>query len=256
MSWGSDLPLYALQARLLELFRADRAEEIGFWAWLAGDYGLRVVDWAAGAGEIACGLAAQGFRVTGVERRPEWLALAEERAEALPSEVRPRWVEGEVTTTRLRDRFDFALLTDDAFGRLPDAEARRQALRTIFLHLRPGGGMALVLTPPPLLPVDEGLRPVPRLRPLPDGVQVERFRRYRYEEDIRRLFVEEVLEVREGGHTRRVRWRYEVQLFTPDAIFRLLRIVGFTAIGLFGGWDRRPWRPGSPAWIVRAERPL
>jgi hypothetical protein len=47
---------------------------------------------------------------------------------------------------------------------------------------------------------------------------------------------------------------FAMRHFKPEEIEHLLTKTGFANIRMFGDYDLNPWIPGSPEWIVWAER--
>lgn len=102
------------------------------------DQGARVLDCACGTGQLAVGLALEGFAVTASDASPEMVdrtrALAAERGVALTAEVR-RWEELETGVP-----FDAVLCVGNS---LTHARDRRAALAGMARVLRPGGLLAV-----------------------------------------------------------------------------------------------------------------
>jgi SAM-dependent methyltransferase len=119
--------------------------DIDLYATLAGRR-RSILELGAGTGRVAIALAERGFRVTGVDLAPAMLAQAEMRRGALPAEIatRIRFVEGDIATLDLSERFDAIFATYFTLAHLPIA-SWAGALTGIASHLAPGGVVALHL---------------------------------------------------------------------------------------------------------------
>jgi SAM-dependent methyltransferase len=249
---------YDLRAETYDYFFPDRSWEIAGWARLARRYGLRVVEWMCGTGELACGLARRDMDVIGVDLVPEMLDVAESRAAGLLAEQRPRWVQDDIRDAWLprRDN-DFAFIAAGSFGHLTDQEDQLDALQVVLRHLRPGGALAMTLG---LAGRDS--RPEHQVgifgpfRPTPPDLSVRKVVRNQYDASTQLLTIHDQVQVEQGTNQRYFEYAFAVRLFTPDEIVRLLTRAGFVGAGMFGDFDLKPWHEGAPEWIVCAERSL
>jgi SAM-dependent methyltransferase len=249
---------YDLRAETCDYFFPDRSWETAGWARLARRYGMRVVEWMCGTGELSCGLARRGMRVIGADLVPEMLAMAQRRAAGLPPEQRPVWIEDDVRDARLprRDN-DFSFIAAGSFGHLTAREEQLDALQTALRHLRPGGALAMTLG----LAGRES-RPEQQvgifgpMRATPPDLSVRKVVRNQYDADTQLLTIHDQVQVQRGMSQRYFEYTFSVRLFTPAEIVRLLTRAGFVSVGMFGDYDLKPWRQGAPQWIVCAERPL
>lgn len=102
--------------------------------------GARVLDCAAGTGELAVGLALRGFDVTASDASPAMAeragALAQRRGLALPVVV-CRW--DELPTRHRLGTFDAVLCVGNSLAHAGPRQERRTALRGMAAVLRPGG---------------------------------------------------------------------------------------------------------------------
>jgi SAM-dependent methyltransferase len=250
-------PAYDLRAETYDYFFPDRSWETAGWARLARRYGRRAVEWMCGTGELACGLARRGLDVIGVDIMPEMLAVAEKRAAALPRERRPNWVLDDIRDGALsRRENDVAIIAAGSFGHMLTREDQLDALHTVRRHLRPGGAlsMALSLAGAESWPEQTGI--YGPFRPTPPDLSVRKVVRSRYDAATRLMTVHDQVEVRQGESERFFEYVFSLRLFSPDEIFRLLTRAGFVNVGMFGGYDLKPWHESAPEWIIRAERPL
>lgn len=93
-----------------------------------------VLDLGCGTGQLAAALS-KGRNVTGVDPASPMLDVGRGR----PDGNKVDWVEGDARTVRLGQHFDLVLLTGHAFQVFLTAKDQAAVLRTIAVHLAPGG---------------------------------------------------------------------------------------------------------------------
>lgn len=107
--------------------------------------GVRVLDCAAGTGELAVGLALRGLDVTATDASPEMLERARELADRRDVALRTRVVAWEDLPAQGWDgAYEAVFCVGNSLAHAPGAEARAVALRAIASVLAPGG--VLVVT--------------------------------------------------------------------------------------------------------------
>lgn len=250
-------PAYDLRAETFDYFLPNRSWEIAGWARLAKRYGNQIVEWFCGTGELACGLARRDLAVTGVDLMPEMLAVAERRAAGLPLEQRPAWHQDDIRDAALPRRdYDLAIIALNAFGQMQRYEEQVDALHSARRHLRPGGALALTLGLAGIESRPEQTGIYGPLRSVPADWILRKVVRESYDAGTQTSRIHDHIEVRVGENERYFEYAVSLRLFTPDEIFRLLTKTGFVAVGMYSGFDWKPWHEGADEWIVRAERPL
>ncbi len=236
--------------RLVEVYDAEFgwSREDDFFQSVVGETpGARVVDLGCGTGRLALGLAAAGYRVTGVD--PARASL--DAARAKPGADRVTWVEG---TSRLLPgaAFDVALMTshvaqflvaeDDWFATLGDLR-----------HSLVAGGRLVFDTRDPRERAWERWNPRDSRRTvtLPDGLAVEVWSEVTaVQDDTIRFAMHYVFA---GGNelvaTAAMRFRGE------EEVRAAVTAAGFEVARVYGGWNREPVGGGDGELLVVARRP-
>ena len=114
----------------VEMLRQRLFDKVQMEGWL----GRRVLDLGCGTGTSACWFAANGFRVTGLDRSAEMLAQARQTAEQQGVVV--DWREADICETTIDDGYDLVL----ALGVLNELRSTREleaALRLVYQALSP-----------------------------------------------------------------------------------------------------------------------
>ena len=108
-----------------------------------GDGPVRtIMDLGCGTGNHAFPLARRGYQVTGVDRAPEMLSIARQKASDQPAgtgDCLPTFLEGDVRHLDLGKQFDALLMMFAVLGYQLTNEDVLAALATVRRHLRPGG---------------------------------------------------------------------------------------------------------------------
>ena len=106
--------------------------------------GREVLECGSGTANLALLLAAEGARVTGVERAPGMLAVARAKlAHDSGAGTSVRLVEGDLGEFRLDQRFDLACFSLHTFSYC-DALRASEILANVRRHLRPGGRLVIL----------------------------------------------------------------------------------------------------------------
>ena len=222
----------------------DPSGDAAFYRQLAQEAGGPVLELGCGTGRVLLPIAALGIPSVGVDASPAMLAAL--RAKNPPPNL--ELVQESMETFDLGER-RFRLVTCPfrAFQHLLTVDAQLAALANIRRHLAPGGAFAFDVFDPKLAwisaPADtERLDATFTI----DGVETRRFAKVRTD------LATQIMEVTfrfepaqsDGNTTVRLRWfyRYEME--------HLLARAGFTDVIIYGGYDRRPWRPEGETVIV------
>src|SRR5262249_41028487 len=136
-----DWPVAFFDDDYLQLYRPMLTEErtaaeIDFIESALGlPAGARVLDLACGFGRHSIGMALRGYRVTGVDFNPRYLALAREESERRGVTV--RWVEADMRELDFAREFDAVYSYFTSFGYFPERENER-VIERVARSLTPG----------------------------------------------------------------------------------------------------------------------
>jgi SAM-dependent methyltransferase len=146
---SKDLPLGSVSpradlARYYDLDMQDVDEDIDGYVALAAETGSPILELAAGSGRVAIPLALMGHRVVALDNddtmlergRLAWVRAR--RRHGVPAD-QLRFIEADLTSFRSDQRFGLVILAQSGLLLMPDEAARLAALRTMRIHLRPGG---------------------------------------------------------------------------------------------------------------------
>ncbi len=194
-----------------------------------------ILDLGCGTGNHDLPLARRGYRVTGIDRSREMLALARKKAAA--SRVRPRFVRADMRSFQLGRAFDVAVCMFGAFGYLLTEQDALRSLRSIRAHLEPRGFFVFEFWRGP------AARPSPFqtwMHIVKKGLEIVRLDEARFDPRTGRLPLEFRFFVLGGG---RVVDRFDelhtIQTYTVRGMRNLLRRGGFDLLGVFASTNRK-----------------
>src|ERR1700694_5956050 len=127
--------------------------DIDFFLELAKDAhaaGLPVLELACGTGRVALPIAREGVRVVGLDANASMLRRAREKSAGLDN---PCWVEGDMRSFKLDQRFGLAYIPFRSFQHLLTVGDQLSCLGCIHEHLVPGGRFALDIFNPDIVAI-------------------------------------------------------------------------------------------------------
>ncbi len=196
-----------------------------------------VLDLACGTGSLTRELAGRGYAVTGVDKSPEMLALAEEKCRDLSP--RPRFFCEPMEGLRLPGRVDACVCCLDSVNYVLQPQKLRRAFRRVWECLEPGGLFLFDADTPEKL---QGMDGQVFLDETEDTFCV-----WRGEYSPRRRVCSFWMDLfyREGERWRREEELHQEFAYTADELEGFLREAGFARIRCFGERKFRAPKPGE-----------
>lgn len=216
-----------------------------FYAALAGDRPLAILDMGCGTGRLALKLAARGHRVTGADPAAGMMLAAR----AKPDAESVTWVLSDAANLSLRTRFDLIIMTGHAFQVFLSDDEIRAVLRNLRRHLAPGGRIAFETRNPVVREWESWTPELTRAQvAVPDiGVVTVHYAVTRADE--RSVTFETHFDF--GGGDTAVA-PTTLRIMDQTTLAGLLAESGLTPQSWFGDWDGSPLSPDSAEIIVVA----
>ena len=230
---------YDAIASLYDPWSTSVVEDIGFYVEEALQASARpVVELGVGTGRIAIPTAMASVHVIGVDSSAGMLAVCAERAREAGVAERLDLRLGDLRDPPVAERVRLVTCPFRAYLHLLDDGERLRALRAARRLLVPGGRLVFDVFTPSREDIEET-----------HGRWIERepgiWERADWDEAARTL----TLSVRDGdgeGSTMALAW------VEPERWRRLLARAGFELVGLYGWFDRRPFRGGEDSvWVAQ-----
>lgn len=215
---------------------AQTAREAAFIASkLDAPAGARLLDIACGDGRHAKGLAARGFRVTGLDMSPAMLALAKHGA----ASGNPRFVRADMLAVQDFGPCDGAYMWGNSFGYLPHADTL-EFLRRLATALAPGARFLVESGT-----VAECLLPRLELESAFEekGIRFEAKRRFAAEESALHI----AYRISRGDDVESFTARQAV--YTSGELVRMFAAAGLALDALYADVDGAPFALGAQRWI-------
>ena len=201
---------------------------------LAGPGGA-ALELAVGTGRVALPLAERGVRVHGIELSPAMLR----RLHAKPGAEQVTSTEGDMTSTRVADRFDLVYLVFNTVANVTSQEGQVAVFANAAAHLQPGGHFVVEMS-------------VPRLQSVPVG---ERFHVFARTEDYLGIDEYDVVTQRMWshhhdftggeGHRSSIPFRY----VWPSELDLMARLAGMRLVHRWADWQRSPFDAESTSHV-------
>ena len=106
---------------------------VEFWLSQARISGGPVLELGCGTGKLSIPLAEAGFSVTGLDNSPALLQFAASKSDDV------RWIEGDMRSFDLGERFALIMLPSNNLGHLHTPEDFEGCISSVKRHLQPGG---------------------------------------------------------------------------------------------------------------------
>jgi SAM-dependent methyltransferase len=251
----------AALARLYDLDLGEDPGDIDLYRALADRAGGPILELAVGSGRVAVPLARAGYTVTGVDLDTAMLARARARATeaGVPGE-RLALHEADLVDARLPDagRYAFAYLALNSLMVLPDRDAQRAALRTLAVHLAPGGIAAVDVWLPDAddLGRYDGRVILEWIRPDPTtGALVAKTGSAVHDAATGTIVLTSMFdEARQGEPASRWIRQDRLRLVSADELSEFAEAAGLRVELVAGGYDLGDFGPGAERAVLVAER--
>ena len=261
-----NLPFSGLEAGFYDETVNDWPGEIDFYQELAGEAtakGQTVLEIACGTGRVAARLAAKGAQVTGMDLTPDMLEIARKKSLGMPN---VRWVEGNMRSFDLGERFGLALIPGHSFLFMLTPGDQVSCLECIHNHLLPGGVLVVHLDHTELDWLGEIGGPKSKvfetwkrtLRHPKTGNPVRISSAWSYERVTQTAIYYQIMEELGSNGDILNRWEFEPKVM--HCVFRfemehLLARVGFEILAVYGDFLKHELNNDSSEMIYVVHRP-
>jgi SAM-dependent methyltransferase len=225
---------------------ASLTSDLSFWISCVRP-GMRVLELGCGTGRVAIPLAQAGAIVTGLDASPAMLA----RARAKSSEV--TWVEGEMTSFALADRYELVILAFNTLNVLLTPAAMLACVERAREHLAASGRLIVdIQVPRPAKLLDSTTdEPVTSYRLDTVDVRITARRAYDPSRQLRRL----ALTIHRSDRAEPAHDVLETHVTFPCELVWLVERAGLVIEAIYGDHSRGPISETAPCHIVVA-RPV
>jgi SAM-dependent methyltransferase len=198
-----------------------------------------VLDLGCGPGRHSVPLAKEGFEVTGVDRTAFLLDHARRHAEV--EGVGVEWIQEDMRSFRRPEQYDLAISMFTSFGFFHEAEENERVLTNVCTSLRSDGRFVLDVLGKELLARDFVETDVREI----EGVGLV-FERRRILNDWMQVATDWILIEEATVRT----FAIELTIYSAAEVRQMLYGAGFEEVGIYGGFDGRPYDIAAERLIV------
>lgn len=234
--------------------------DVSYYADLAMTSGGPVLELGCGTGRCSLGIARHGLEVVGVDKQPEMLVSAEEKATAMGLSSRCQWVCEDMTTFNLERRFSLVVIPYRSFLHLLHVRDQVAVLQRVRNHLDDEGCFAFNVFVPDISQMTEegggkrvhrGIFPVPGTGQTVEVWDYTEFDHFHQLASVIRYYER----YEPGGKLlEQLRTRFSLRYVFPTELFHLLRLTGFEVVNRYGDFRKEPFGPGSSELVIEARK--
>jgi len=220
------------------------ASRIAFYCDLAEKVGDPALEIACGSGLVTLLIATRGLEVTGLDLARPMLEHARKKATAQGSNV--EWVEADARSFELRKRFNFILLTGNAFQAFLRREDQEALLATVKRHLAPDGLFAFETRNPCGHDLSDQPEEISEYSySSVEGYQVSVSYTQRYDPLQQIMYWTTYRRWNNGPREHKKETHIACRFTYPQELEALLHYNGFQIMEQYGDWDRAILLPSS-----------
>lgn len=224
-------------------------DDLHFYAALAERVGGPLLEIGAGTGRVTAFLARRGLHVVGLE--PSSRMIEAGQARATREKLSLEFVQGDVKTFELPERFPLIIAPFNALMHLYTPNEQLQAMQNIHQHLQAGGQFVFDLYVPRFGKMNT-VRHEGETFHGPDGARSDVFLVQRHDRVKQRVTTEYFVDtVQPGGILTRRTFTLTQRYYTRYEVEWLLRCAGFESPRVTGSFQGGPLEHGSEVMVFQ-----
>ncbi|KIO46825.1 class I SAM-dependent methyltransferase [Sanguibacteroides justesenii] len=210
--------------------------------WLPKNKNAKILELCCGTGRLTLPIAKDGYSICGVDYTPSMLEQA--RIKAAEEGVVIDFIEADIRTLNLQEKFDFIFIPFNSIHHLYSNEDLFKALERIKTHLREGGLFLLDCFNPNMEYIVENEKGESVIAEYTTG-------------DGREVLIKQTIRYESTTQINRIEWHYHInsefhstqnldmRLFFPQELDSYLKWAGFNIVHKFGGFAEEPFNDKS-----------
>ena len=228
-----------------DLYRDD----LHFYAAVAERAGGRVLEVGAGTGRVTTFLARRGVNVVGLEPSARMIERAQGRAAR--DGLQPQFVQGDVRTFGLNERFSLLIAPFNALMHLYTPNEQLQALENLRAHVEPGTPFVFDLYVPRFGKMNT-LRHEGETFHTPEGARRDVFLVQRHDKPRQHITTEYFVDTTApDGSLSRQHFTLTQRYYTRYEVEWLLRFAGFESPRVTGSFQGGPLEASSDVMVFQ-----
>lgn len=202
--------------------------------WLPKEKDAKILELCCGTGRLTIPIAKEGYNICGIDYTPSMLEQA--KLKAIEAGVRVKFIEADIRTLDLREKFDFIFIPFNSIHHLYSNEDLFKVLRMVRSHLQQNGLFLLDCFNPNIRYIVHGEK------------EEETIARYTID-DGREVMIKQTMYYENVTQINRIKWHYyingtfhsvqnmDMRLFFPQELDFYLECAGFTIVHKFGSFE-------------------
>ena len=203
-----------------------------------------ILEFGCGTGNVAVGLALEGFNITGIDFSSDMLRVAAGKAKEHGAS--PKFILGDITKVRLNRQFDLIICLGNTLPILTTVRKLESTLLNCRNHLKPAGGVVIFQQ----LNYDRVLKEKPVTFSIDFDKELVRFKQYHY----RKNLIDFVVTIVDGSRIppRASVSKIALRPWTSRQLKAALKRAGFQDIRFYGNYARGDFSINSKDLIIIA----
>ena len=214
--------------------------------WLPQNSDARILELCCGTGRLTIPIAKAGYNISGVDYTPSMLEQAKRKASQ--SGLKINFIEADIRTLNLSEKFDFIFIPFNSINHLYKNEDLFNALKAVGNHLKEKGLFLLDCFNP-------------NIRYIVEKEQEHQTIAEYTTDDGRTVLIQQSMYYEDATQINRIRWHYfvngefhsiqniDMRLFFPKELDSYLTQAGFNIIHKFGDFNESAFNSSSEKQI-------
>ena len=214
--------------------------------WLPKNKDARILELCCGTGRLTLPIAKDGYTITGVDYTTSMLEKAKARAAEENLDI--TFIEADMRTLDLPDRYDLICIPFNSIHHLYQNEDVYKAFKAVKKHLKEGGLFVFDYFNPNIQFIVEG------------GKEQKQIAEYTTN-DGREILIKEIMQYESNAQINRIEWHYfingtfdsiqnvDMRMFFPQELNSYIKQCGFTIIHKFGSFEEEAFGDHSEKQI-------
>lgn len=202
--------------------------------WLPKEKDAKILELCCGTGRLTIPIAKEGYNICGIDYTPSMLEQA--KLKAIEAGVRVKFIEADIRTLDLREKFDFIFIPFNSIHHLYSNEDLFKVLRMVRNHLQQNGLFLLDCFNPNIRYIVHGEK------------EEETIARYTID-DGREIMIKQTMYYENVTQINRIKWHYyiddvffsiqnlDMRMYFPQELDFYLECSGFNIIHKFGSFE-------------------
>lgn len=214
--------------------------------WLPQKKDAKILELCCGTGRLTLPIAKEGYNICGVDYTPSMLKQAKAKASEEGLDI--NFIEADIRTLNLQEKFDFIFIPFNSIHHLYENEDLFKVFNVVKNHLKEGGLFLLDCFNP-------------NIQYIVDGEKEQKLVAEYTTNDERKVLIKQTMHYENATQINRIEWYYfingefdsmqnlDMRMFFPQELDSYLEYAGFNIIHKFGDFEEEVFSDNSEKQI-------